>query len=99
MVLSLSTWTLNLSLFKSRNRKRSKTLSLSVVAGYYGTDDGKPTQSLHTRKENSKMFAIIFTAIFFGIISILSIIAVIAIFTIYRLTGGRKSFLWYIRHI
>ena len=53
MVLSLSTWTLNLSLFKSRNRERGKTLSLSVVAGYYGTDDGKPTQSLHTRKEIS----------------------------------------------
>lgn len=45
------------------------------------------------------MFAIIFTSIFFGIISILGIIAVIAMFTIYRLTGGKKGFLWYIRHI
>lgn len=45
------------------------------------------------------MFALAFISIFFGIISILGIIAVIAMFTIYRLTGGRKSFLWYIRHI
>lgn len=55
MALSLSTWTLNLSLFNSRNRERGKTLSLSVVAGYYGTDDGKPTQILHTRKENKNV--------------------------------------------
>ena len=45
------------------------------------------------------MFAIIFTAIFFGIISILGIIAVMAMYAIYRLTGGRKSLMWYLRHI
>ena len=79
-------------------REGKNTLSLSVVAGYYGTDDGKPTQILHTRKEN-RMFAIIFTAIFFGVIISLGFIAVIAMFTIYRLTGGKKSFMWYLRHI
>lgn len=45
------------------------------------------------------MFAIIFTAIFFGIIISLGFIAVIAMYIIYRLTGGKKSFMWYIRHI
>ena len=45
------------------------------------------------------MFALVFISIFFGIISILGIIAVVAMYTIYRLTGGKKSFMWYIRHI
>ena len=45
------------------------------------------------------MFAIIFTAIFFGIIISLGFIAVMAMYAIYRLTGGKKSFMWYIRHI
>ena len=75
------------------------SLSLSVVAGYYGTDDGKPAQILHTRKENSKMFGLAFISIFFGIIGILGIIAVMAMYAIYRLTGGKKDLMWYIRHI
>ena len=45
------------------------------------------------------MFGLVFISIFFSIISILGIIAVMAMYAIYRLTGGRKSFLWYIRHI
>ena len=45
------------------------------------------------------MFGLIFVSIFFSIISILGIIAVMAMYDIYRLTGGKKSFLWYIRHI
>ena len=45
------------------------------------------------------MFGLVFVSIFFSIISILGIIAVMAMYAIYRLTGGKKSFLWYIRHI
>ena len=30
---------------------------------------------------------------------IASIIAVMAMYAIYRLTGGKKGFMWYIRHI
>ena len=45
------------------------------------------------------MFGLIFVSIFFGIIGILGIIAIMAMYAIYRLTGGKKSFLWYIRHI
>lgn len=45
------------------------------------------------------MFALMFISIVFSIIGLLGIIAVMAMFTIYRLTGGKKSFLWYIRHI
>lgn len=45
------------------------------------------------------MFGLVFVSIFFSIISILGIIAIMAMYAIYRLTGGKKSFLWYIRHI
>ena len=45
------------------------------------------------------MFGLVFISIFFSIIGILGIIAVMAMYAIYRLTGGKKSFLWYIRHI
>ena len=45
------------------------------------------------------MFSFVFISIFFGIIFVLGIIAVMAMYVIYRLTGGRKSFMWYIRHI
>ena len=45
------------------------------------------------------MFALAFISIFFGIIGILGIISIMGMYLIYRLTGGRKSFLWYIRHI
>ena len=45
------------------------------------------------------MFSLVFISIFFGIIFVLGIIAVMAMYAIYRLTGGRKSFMWYIRHI
>ena len=45
------------------------------------------------------MFALAFISIFFGIISVLGIISIMGMYAIYRLTGGRKSFLWYIRHI
>ena len=45
------------------------------------------------------MFGLVFVSIFFSIISILGIIAVMAMYAIYRLTGGKKSFMWYIRHI
>ena len=45
------------------------------------------------------MFVLAFISIFFGIISVLGIISIMGMYAIYRLTGGRKSFLWYIRHI
>ena len=45
------------------------------------------------------MFGLVFISIFFSIISILGIIAVMAMYAIYRLTGGKKSFMWYLRHI
>ena len=45
------------------------------------------------------MFSLVFISIFFGIIFVLGIIAVMAMYAIYRLTGGKKSFMWYIRHI
>ena len=45
------------------------------------------------------MFGLVFISIFFSIISILGIIAVMAMYVIYRLTGGKKSLMWYIRHI
>ena len=79
-------------------REGESTLSLSVVAGYYGTDDGKPTQK-HKPERRTEMFSLVFISIFFGIIFVLGIIAVMAMYVIYRLTGGKKSFMWYIRHI
>lgn len=45
------------------------------------------------------MFGLVFVSIFFSIIGILGIIAVMAMYAIYRLTGGRKSLMWYLRHI
>ena len=45
------------------------------------------------------MFGLVFISIIFSIIFILGIISVIAMFTIYRLTGGKKGFMWYLRHI
>ena len=45
------------------------------------------------------MFGLVFVSMFFSIISILGIIAVMAMYAIYRLTGGKRSFMWYIRHI
>jgi hypothetical protein len=53
----------------------------------------------HKPERENRMFALAFISIFFGIISILDIIAVMAMYAIYRLTGGKKGFLWYIRHI
>ena len=45
------------------------------------------------------MFGLVFVSIFFSIIGILGIISIMGMYLIYRLTGGRKSFLWYLRHI
>ena len=45
------------------------------------------------------MFALAFISIFFGIISIVGIISILGMYIIYRLTGGKKGFMWYIRHI
>ena len=45
------------------------------------------------------MFGLVFVSIFFSIIGILGIIAIMAMYASYRLTGGKKGFLWYIRHI
>ena len=45
------------------------------------------------------MVGLIFISIFFSIIFTLGIISVLGMYLIYRLTGGRKSFLWYLRHI
>ena len=45
------------------------------------------------------MFGLVFISIVFGIIGILGIISILGMYIIYRLTGGKKGFLWYIRHI
>ena len=45
------------------------------------------------------MFGLVFISIVFSIISILGIISIMGMYLIYRLTGGKKSFIWYIRHI
>ncbi len=45
------------------------------------------------------MFGLVFISIVFSIIFSLGVVAVMAMYLIYRLTGGKKSFLWYLRHI
>ena len=45
------------------------------------------------------MFGIVFISIIFSIISIIGIISILGMYAIYRLTGGKKGFMWYIRHI
>ena len=45
------------------------------------------------------MEAILIGAIIASIIAGLGIAAIIAMYIIYRCTGGKRSFLWYIRHI
>lgn len=45
------------------------------------------------------MEAILIGAIIASIIAGLGIASIIAMYIIYRCTGGKKSFMWYIRHI
>ena len=45
------------------------------------------------------MEAIILGSIITSIIAGLGIAALIALYIIYRCTGGKKSFMWYLRHI
>ena len=45
------------------------------------------------------MFGLVFISIVFSIIGILGIISILGMYIIYRFTGGKKSFMWYIRHI
>ena len=45
------------------------------------------------------MEAILVGSIITSILAGLGAIAIILLYIIYRCTGGRKSFLWYIRHI
>ena len=45
------------------------------------------------------MEAILIGSIIFSIIAGLGIISTFSLYIIYRCTGGKKSFLWYIRHI
>ena len=45
------------------------------------------------------MFGLVFISIVFSIISILGIVSIMGMYAIYRLTGGKKSLMWYIRHI
>ena len=45
------------------------------------------------------MFGIVFISIIFSIISIIGIISILGMYIIYRLTGGKKGFMWYLRHI
>lgn len=45
------------------------------------------------------MEAILIGSIIASIIAGLGILAVISLYIIYRCTGGKKGFLWYIRHI
>ena len=43
--------------------------------------------------------AILIGAIIASIIAGLGIAAIIAMYIIYRCTGGKRSFMWYLRHI
>lgn len=45
------------------------------------------------------MFGLVFISIVFGIISVLGIISIMGMYVLYRLTGGKRNFLWYLRHI
>ena len=45
------------------------------------------------------MEAIIIGSIITSILAGLGIASIVSLYIIYRCTGGRKSFLWYIRHI
>ena len=45
------------------------------------------------------MEAIIIGSIIASIIAGLGAMSTLAMYIIYRLTGGKKDFLWYIRHI
>ena len=45
------------------------------------------------------MEAIIIGSIITSILAGLGAIAITSLYIIYRCTGGKKSFLWYIRHI
>lgn len=45
------------------------------------------------------MEAIIIGSIIASIIAGLGAMSTLAMYIIYRLTGGKKSFLWYLRHI
>ena len=45
------------------------------------------------------MFGLVFISVVFSIISILGIISIMGMYLIYRLTGGKKGLMWYIRHI
>ena len=45
------------------------------------------------------MEAILIGSIIASIIAGLGAISVISLYIIYRCTGGKRSFLWYIRHI
>ena len=45
------------------------------------------------------MEAIIIGSIITSILAGLGVIAVASLYIIYRCTGGKKSFMWYIRHI
>lgn len=45
------------------------------------------------------MEAIIIGSIITSILAGLGIASIISLYIIYRCTGGKKSFMWYIRHI
>lgn len=45
------------------------------------------------------MEAIILGSIITSILAGLGVIAVASLYIIYRCTGGKKSFMWYLRHI
>lgn len=45
------------------------------------------------------MEAILIGSIIASIFAGLGVISVVAMYIIYRCTGGKKGFLWYIRHI
>lgn len=45
------------------------------------------------------MEAIIIGSIIISILAGLGIASIVSLYIIYRCTGGKKSFMWYIRHI
>jgi hypothetical protein len=56
-------------------------------------------QSIMKGGRKSMMEAIFIVSIIGSIIAIAGVISLTSMYIIYRCTGGKKGFMWYIRHI
>jgi hypothetical protein len=56
-------------------------------------------QSIMKGGKENMMEAIFIGSIISSIIAITGVISLASMYIIYRCTGGKKSFMWYIRHI